>query len=37
MVPEGFAAVALLRESVERRSADTGALRALREHLQSQN
>ena len=37
MVPEGFAAMALLRESVDRRSADRSALRALREHLQSKS
>lgn len=36
MVPEGFAAVALLRESVKRRKADPNALRELREHLQKQ-
>ena len=35
MVPEGFAAVALLRESVRRRKTDPNALRDLREHLQS--
>jgi tetratricopeptide (TPR) repeat protein len=37
MVPEGFAAVALLRESVKRKNADPNALRELREHLQKQN
>ena len=37
MVPEGFAAVALLRESVKQRKADPNALRELREHLQKQN
>jgi tetratricopeptide (TPR) repeat protein len=37
MVPEGFAAVALLRESVKRRKADPNALRELREHLQKRN
>jgi tetratricopeptide (TPR) repeat protein len=37
MVPEGFAAVALLRESVKRRKTDPNALRELREHLQKQN
>ncbi len=37
MVPEGFAAVALLRESVRQRKADPNALRELREHLQKQN
>ena len=36
MVPEGFAAVALLRESVKRRKTDPNALRELREHLQQQ-
>lgn len=34
MVPEGFAAVALLRESVRRQKTDPEALRLLREHLQ---
>jgi tetratricopeptide (TPR) repeat protein len=34
MVPEGFAAVALLRESVRMRKTDPKALRELREHLQ---
>jgi tetratricopeptide (TPR) repeat protein len=33
MVPEGFAAVALLRESVRSRKADPKALRDLRDHL----
>ncbi len=37
MVPEGFAAVALLRESVRRQKADPEALRQLREHLQRQH
>jgi tetratricopeptide (TPR) repeat protein len=37
MVPEGFAAVALLRESVKRRQADPHALRELREHLRAKN
>jgi len=37
MVPEGFAAVALLKESVRRRKTDPNALRELREHLQKQN
>jgi hypothetical protein len=37
MEPEGFAAVALLRESVKRRKADPNALRELREYLQKQN
>ena len=37
MVPEGFAAVALLRESVHRRKADPTALRQLREQLQSKS
>ena len=35
MVPEGFAAVALLKESVRRRKTDTNALRELREHLKA--
>lgn len=35
MVPEGFAAVALLKESVRRRQTDPSALRELREHLQA--
>ncbi|HEY7113736.1 MAG TPA: hypothetical protein VIA45_12465 [Thermoanaerobaculia bacterium] len=35
MVPEGFAALSLLRESVRRRTADVGALRAVREQLQA--
>ena len=35
MVPEGFAAVALLKESVRRRKTDPNALRELREHLQA--
>lgn len=35
MVPEGFAAVALLRESVRSRQADPNALRELREHLKA--
>jgi len=35
MVPEGFAAVALLRESVRRQKTDPEALRQLREHLQA--
>ncbi len=33
MVPEGFAAVALLKESVRRRQVDPKALRELGEHL----
>jgi hypothetical protein len=37
MVPEGFAAVALLRESVQRRKTDPNALRELREHLQAKS
>lgn len=37
MVPEGFAAVALLRESVSRRKTDSKALRDLREHLQAKS
>jgi hypothetical protein len=35
LVPEGFAAVALLRESVSRRKTDPNALRELRERLQA--
>ena len=35
MAPEGFAAVALLRESVSRRKTDSKALRELRELLQA--
>lgn len=35
MVPEGFAAVALLRDSVRLRKTDPNALRELREHLQA--
>ena len=35
MVPEGFAAVALLKESARRRKTDPNALRELREHLQA--
>jgi len=35
MVPEGFAAVALLRESVRHRKTDPAALRELRERLQA--
>jgi tetratricopeptide (TPR) repeat protein len=35
MIPEGLAAVALLRESVSRRKTDPKALRELREHLQA--
>ena len=35
MVSEGFAAVALLKESVSRRKTDPNALRELREHLQA--
>jgi tetratricopeptide (TPR) repeat protein len=37
MVPEGFAAVALLRESVRQRKTDPKALLELREHLQANN
>ena len=37
MVPEGLAAVALLRESVRRRKTDSNALRELREHLQAKS
>jgi tetratricopeptide (TPR) repeat protein len=35
MVPEGFAALALLRESVRRRSTDTSALQQLKAQLQA--
>jgi len=35
MVPEGFAAISLLRESVRRRQTDSDALKAIREHLAS--
>lgn len=35
LVPEGFAAVALLRESARHRMTDPKALRELREHLQA--
>ena len=37
MVPEGLAAVALLKESVRSRKTDPNALRDLREHLQASN
>ena len=37
MVPEGFAAVALLGESARRRKTDPTALRELREHLQAKS
>ncbi len=37
MVPEGFAAVALLRESVRQRKMDPKALLELREYLQAKN
>ncbi len=37
MVPEGFAAVALLRESVRQRKTDPKALVQLREYLQAKN
>jgi tetratricopeptide (TPR) repeat protein len=37
MVPEGFAAAALLKESVRRRKTDPNALRELREHIQASN
>ena len=37
MVPEGFAAVALLQESVRRRKTDPKALAELREYLQATN
>lgn len=35
MVPEGFAAMALLKESIRRRKTDPNALRELREHLKA--
>jgi hypothetical protein len=35
MVPEGFAAIALLRESVARRRTNLPALQELRAHLES--
>lgn len=37
MVPEGFAALALLRESLRQRRTDSGALAELREHLKAAN
>jgi hypothetical protein len=37
MVPEGFAAVALLRQSVSQRKTDPNALLELREYLQAKN
>jgi tetratricopeptide (TPR) repeat protein len=37
MVPEGFAAIALLRESVRQRKTDPKALVELREYLQAKN
>ena len=37
MVPEGFTAVALLRESVRQRKTDASALHQLREYLQAKN
>jgi tetratricopeptide (TPR) repeat protein len=37
MVPEGFAAFALLRESVQQRKTDPNALFELREYLQAKN
>lgn len=37
MVPEGFTAVALLRESVRQRKTDPGALLELRDYLQAKN
>ena len=37
MVPEGFAAVALLRESVSQRRTDHSALHELRDYLQANN
>jgi len=35
MVPEGFAAVVLLKQFVHRRKTDPNSLRELREHLQA--
>ena len=35
MVPEGFAALSLLRESVRRRAADVSALREVKERLKN--
>ncbi len=37
MVPEGFAAVGLLGESVRQRKTDPKALLELREYLQAKN
>jgi len=37
MVPEGVAAIALLRESVRQRKTDPKALSAVREYLQAKN
>ena len=37
MVPEGFAAVVLLQESVKQRKTDPKALSELRQYLQSTN
>ncbi|MEP6470653.1 MAG: hypothetical protein ABJC28_01460 [Acidobacteriota bacterium] len=37
LVPEGFAAVALLRESISKRTPDTSALQNLRAQLQGKN
>jgi tetratricopeptide (TPR) repeat protein len=37
MVPEGFAAIALLKGSIQQRKTDPNALRELREHLQANN
>jgi hypothetical protein len=37
LVPDGFMAVALLRESIKQHKADPEALRQLREHLQRQH
>lgn len=37
MVPEGFAAVSLLRESVKQRKTDPNALTEVREYLQAKN
>jgi hypothetical protein len=37
MVPEGFAAIALLRESVKQRKTDPKALLELRQYLKAKN
>jgi len=37
MVPEGFAAIAILNESVRQRKANPKALGELRQYLQSKN